>query len=351
MRRLLMTLVAVLALASACENDGGGAGGDDVVDTGGIDAGATEVAGEPDLVEVPLVYQASGDPFLVGTLETESYDIEAAEDGPPVALRVFAPVSAGNYPLVQFQHGFLLSKDWYGEILGHLASHGFVVVAPQMYPADGIPLQKPTAFEEAATALALHDWLQEVFVPGSSLAIQADRVGLAGHSRGGKVSWAMLKERPELARAVAGVDPVDGEGGPLGGEERVLSEGYAVDVPALVLGTGLGPQAGEGLFSGACAPEGDNHEQFWAATGAPAWHVVATEHGHMDMLDELGDACGLTCDVCLVGPDPAEMRALTGGLLAAFFRFTLQDDAEVRVYLEEESAMPAAVTLGLREAG
>lgn len=339
-RTILQAALAALVLIVGCEGDGGGLGEDA--------GGHRDTLMSADEATTEEVYIASGDPFAPGPLAVESYEITEAEDGPPVALRIFAPTSPGRYALVQFQHGFLLANDWYQGLLLHLASHGFVVVAPQMYAADGIPLEKPTAYEEAETALAVHDWLRDVFAPGSALPIQADRFGLAGHSRGGKVVWAVLREQPALALAAAGVDPVDGEGGPLGGEERVLADGHTLAVPTLVLGTGLGPEAGEGLFAGACAPAGDNHEQFWAATGSPAWHVVATEHGHMDMLDELDDECGLICDVCLAGPDPDEMRRLTAGLLAALFRLTLQRDTTARAYLEDPTLMPAAVTLESR---
>jgi len=131
------------------------------------------------------------------------------------------------------------------------------------------------------------------------------------------------------------VDPVDGTGGPLGRQPRVIQGPFGFTVPALVIGTGLG---------GDCAPEGDNHVQFYEACNSPAWHVVAVDQGHADMLDEGSPGAWL----CPGGPDRAGTRRLTAGLLVAFFRAGLQGDAAAYAVLTDPVAAPITITAEAR---
>jgi len=289
------------------------------------------------------VYVGTGDVFAPGALTVQFREVAADEAGSPVLVRVWYPQEPGVYAVVIFQHGFLMNSGWYSDLLSHVASHGFVVAAPQMYAADGLPIGKPTAAEEAVTALEVHTWVttQLGTLLGQTVPY-AQRLGYAGHSRGGKVQWLVLSGNPALAQAVAGVDPVDGTGGPMGGEERVIDGPFNFPFPTYVLGTGLGPE-GSG-FNSPCAPEGDNSVQFYGASAAPAWHVIATEYGHNDMLD--ADAsCGMTCSVCAAGPTPALFLQLVSGHLTAFFRGTLQQDAAALTTLTDTLAAPVAITV------
>jgi chlorophyllase len=281
--------------------------------------------------------------FGPGALTVQFREVAAAEAGAPVLVRVWYPQQPGTYAVVIFQHGFLMNSGWYSGMLSHLASHGFVVAAPQMYAADGLPLGKPTAAEEAVTALQVHSWVTSQLggLLGQTVPY-GQRLGYAGHSRGGKVQWLVLKGNPALALAVAGVDPVDGTGGPLGGEARVVDGPFNFPFPSYVLGTGLGPQ-GSG-FNSPCAPAGDNSVQFFGASAAPAWHVIATEYGHMDMLDD-DASCGMTCSVCTAGPTPALFLQLVSGHLTAFFRGALQQDATAFSTLSNAAVSPVTITV------
>lgn len=289
-------------------------------------------AGHPSPAVAPAfaLYHGIGNVFSPGALVVRTLEVRRCADGAPTDLLIHAPEQAGGYPVIVFQHGFMSRNSAYSDILRHLAGHGFVVVAPQMYePGLGALFGSPTAAEEAELAAQVLDWLPGHLGRLAGVEARTDLLGLAGHSRGGKVAWLMLVGDPARARAIAGIDPVDGTGGPLGNQQRVVQGPFTFSLPSLVFGTGLG---------GACAPEGDNYRQFYAASPSPAWQVIAPDAGHGDMLDE--DQAALAANLCDSGPDRAGVRRLTAGLLVAFFRGALQDDPTAYGLLTDAAAAP-----------
>jgi len=107
-------------------------------------------------------YTSTASVWEPSPLTVQSTDLPAQRYGLPRPVRIHAPKSPGTYAVVQFQHGFMGDVHTYDQMLQHIASHGFVVVAPQMYPADGIPLGKPPAAEEAAAAVRMTQWTRQV---------------------------------------------------------------------------------------------------------------------------------------------------------------------------------------------
>ena len=51
---------------------------------------------------------------------------------PPKPLLVAYPADAGEFPVLFFLHGYLLYNSFYSDLIRHIASHGFIVVAPQV---------------------------------------------------------------------------------------------------------------------------------------------------------------------------------------------------------------------------
>ena len=278
------------------------------------------------------VFRSTGSSFARGPLEVQQRDVREGEAGAPRALRITAPVTSGTYPVVQFQHGFLLDHRAYDEVLSQLASHGFVVVAPQMYAADGVPLGKQSVADEAKAAARVAAWALPNAATLVGSAADPRPIGVAGHSRGGKVTWWLALHEALPVRGLVGVDPVDGKGGPLLSAQPEALPGPTDDAPrSLIIGLELG---------GSCAPEGDNFRHFFERTTAPTQLVIIKGHGHADLLDPDADTGGL----CVAGPERAAVRALTGGLLAAFFRLHLQDDATVQPELETPHVAPLEIT-------
>ena len=52
---------------------------------------------------------------------------------PPKPLLIVMPCEAGEFPLLVFLHGYLLYNSFYSQLLQHIASHGFIVIAPQVH--------------------------------------------------------------------------------------------------------------------------------------------------------------------------------------------------------------------------
>ena len=90
--------------------------------------------------------------------------------------------------------------------------------------------------------------------------------------------------------------------------------------------------------------EGDNHEQFFDASASPAYHIVMTEVGHMDMLDRCITNC-MTCSACVAGTDQAGARQMTWGALTAFFRGALQGEIAAFDILGSDVRAPTVVIL------
>lgn len=280
------------------------------------------------------VYVSPADPFMPGPLSVRTIELAACERGAPVELLIHVPESAGTYAVVLFIHGFVLNNDSFGGILRHLASHGFVVVAPQMYaPGPLGAFMAPSNAEEVATAVRVLDWCDVHLDDVAGVDADTTKLGLAGHSRGGRAVFSLIARQPTRFAAIAGIDPVAGRGG---GDPQAIPLDRPLDysAPTLVLGAAR---------AGRCAPAGANHVRFFAAAPSPAWHVVALEYGHGDMLDDTATDLGLVTAVCETNTDREAMRRLTAGLMVALFRGALQGDAAAYAFLEDATRMPARV--------
>lgn len=278
------------------------------------------------------------DPFEPGPFDVRRVELDACDDDNPRPVDLYLPVGEGPFAVVVFHHGFQNRIGFYNRLLTHLCSHGFVVVSPQLYPPGLAAFWgEPTAAEEAEVAAQMLDWVAARIESAAGVPVRVDLLGLAGHSRGGKVAWLVLSRDPSRARAIAGVDPVDGAGGPGGTQARVVQGGFSYAAPSLVIGTELG---------GACAPDGDNYLQFFGATPAPAWQVRMLDAGHGDMLDPR--AARAAARVCPGGSDPQAVRRMTAGLLVAFFRLSLLDDAEAETWLVDPTLQPIAAEIERR---
>ncbi|HUT83601.1 MAG TPA: dienelactone hydrolase family protein [Thermodesulfobacteriota bacterium] len=262
----------------------------------------------------------------------------------PVELDIYVPMKPERrYPVVVFQHGFTASIKAYETILTHLASCGFVVVAPQMYP-PGDFMSGPSPEDEAALGVQIITWLEENINSVLPKHVYADMslLGLSGHSRGGQIAYRIALQITEKVKALAGVDPVDGL--EMFGQTLVITGPLTFHIPCYVLGTGLGPvPPPDTEFDLSCAPEEVGHNHFYQGSPDPSWHVVATINGHADMIDEDDYV-----EFCPGGPDRDGMRSLTGGTLAAFFSGVLQGNYQALFVLIDPSTTPVPVEMEMK---
>ncbi len=285
-------------------------------------------------------YVSPGNFYEPGELSVQV--INVPDTTAPVELDIYTPVPTDTYPLVIFQHGFTGSIKGYETMSTHLASHGFVVVLPQMYPAGGSGYI-PTPEEEAALGVQIISWLEaNINTIVAPVTADTNLLGLAGHSRGGQIAYRMALQVPEKVDALAGVDPVDGL--VIFGQTLVITGPLSFDIPTYILGTGLGPIVVGGFL--ACAPEEIGPFHFYCASPNPTWLAVATTHGHADMIDEEDYS-----DFCPGGPDRDGMRAFTAGTCAAFFSGTLQGNVNALSVLSDPESAPVPATMEMNKAG
>lgn len=289
-------------------------------------------------------------PYDAPPLSVRHLVLAESEAGNPREIHLFFPERSGDYPLLQFQHGFTSDVDSYTSLLTRLAGYGFVVVAPQMYVSD--PSSAPTVVEETVAAVDVLNWAQANLngvlaarLPAASpvRARNAD-TGLLGHSRGGQIAWRMLFDHPSQtrARAIAGVDPVDGDAPPFppGGTGELVTDdagAFSFDFPSLILGMGLGSQGVPGFE---CAPAVRNYSLFYNASRRARYEMVASDFGHSDMTN--GEEPGGVCFGALDG-SREPVRVFVAGQLAAYFTTVLKGE-DARRWLRDPRLAPIATS-------
>ncbi len=245
--------------------------------------------------------------------------------GTTLTLRLYIPFGSGPYPVVVFSHGYQLAPNDYRSYAERLASWGYVVVMPQM--PGGLTNHK--TLKEHLTAVL--DWIvADAEDPMGELKGQADkqRLGMAGHSLGGKISMLVASEdsRPD---AIFGVDPVDSVGNPLAinpnNWPRVIPDRMSdISIPLAFVGETVDATC-SGFACQACAPEGENFVAYYTHAVGPALAIEVLGANHMSFLDDPN--CGLVCSLCNDrSDDPAVTRAVTQKYMVAFFELYLRED-------------------------
>ena len=237
-----------------------------------------------------------------------------------VEVVLVSPRGGGPFPFILFSPGFLLSGSAYRSTGEILASRGIAVALltynVNLFTADHRVLAQDLRF-------VLHQLPAEAEARG--VALDPHRVGLVGHSLGGKLSFLAAAEETSV-RAVAGLDPVDG--GAPGTDDpirfpRAADRMEGIAAPKLFIGAERG---GETRFGMPCAPREANYERLFERAAAPAWEVTQLGAGHMDYLDN--PDCGFACAVCVPGSDPGQARMEAQTYLILFFRAYLSGDLD-----------------------
>lgn len=147
----------------------------------------------------PTSVEAAGGARPPRIVSVKPIVLDAPDRGEDLRVRVTAPVSGRDLPVVVFSHGFGSSADGYGPLTDFWAAHGFVVVQPTHLDSRtvGLPADDPRTpriwRHRVADVKRVLDRLDllEAAVPG--LGGRVDRsVAAAGHSFGGQTAGNLL---------------------------------------------------------------------------------------------------------------------------------------------------------------
>ncbi|MBM4379014.1 MAG: dienelactone hydrolase family protein [Deltaproteobacteria bacterium] len=303
---------------------------------GGQDAGSAPDAG-CDLTS------CGGSPDVAGARTVQVSTASLSEPKGTVALKVYTPAGVTGAPVIVVHPGFQLAGDQYTSYAQHLASRGYVVVVTTP-PYGG--LFSPTSHAELATYLGhVLDWVVQQAGSGT-LAGVADpsRIGLAGHSLGGKLSL-LVASSDARPKAVFALDPVD-SGSPLSSDPVAYPSVAPQKMGSITVPLGLIGETtnATGGFQ-PCAPSGENFQAYASSAVSPTVVQEMVGANHVSFLDN--PACGFTCSACAAGTDvPATTRRLSRRAMTAFFDLTLRGDTAARGWLAGTQVQPD-VTAGL----
>lgn len=204
--------------------------------------------------------------------------LPAPDRGDDLQVRVSAPTTGTELPIVVFSHGFGWSMDGYGPIADHWAAHGFVVVQPTHLDSTTLALAPEDPRTPCIWRYRIEDLVRvvdeleriEAAVPGLAGRIDRTRIAATGHSWGATSASALL-----------GARVIDKDGHP--GEDMTDSR-VAAGVLLALAGTGgpdLTPFAAEQFpfmnpdFTGLKAPAllvaGENDQSLLSVRGPDWW--------------------------------------------------------------------------------
>ncbi|WP_052359792.1 alpha/beta hydrolase family protein [Actinoplanes friuliensis] len=137
--------------------------------------------------------------------------------GEDLQVRVSAPATGDNLPIIVFSHGFGQSMDSYAPLAGFWAAHGFVVLQPthldsrtlKVTPEDPRYARIWRIRVDDLTNVLDHLDVLEAAVPGLAGRVDRDRTAVAGHSWGGQTASTLLGARVLDADGVPGEDMSD----------------------------------------------------------------------------------------------------------------------------------------------
>lgn len=142
------------------------------------------------------------------TVSVSPVMLPAPDRATPLELRITAPATGGDLPVILLSHGhgpslYLPSKDGYGPLANFYAERGFVVIQPSHANSKvaGLPRNAPGAplfwRERVGEMKLILDRLDaiEAMVPAVAGRLDHGRIAAVGHSMGGQTVGMLLGAR------------------------------------------------------------------------------------------------------------------------------------------------------------
>lgn len=243
-------------------------------------------------------------------------------------------IADGAFPLVVISPGAKQSRDQYRSYCEHLASWGFVTISQSIIGNSN--LFPPANHKQIADDIrSIITWALSA-QSGLANHIDADSIGVAGHSMGGKASMLAAADDPRIG-AVVGWDPVDANApftSPGSANYSSATPERMPDIQAAVAVLGETVNAVGSTFSPACAPASDNFQQYYEYAVTPALEVDIFNANHMQWTDSA--ACR-PCNPC-GSANRASVQRISRKVTVAWLRLHLagDDSVESALSLDEE---------------
>jgi len=207
---------------------------------------------------------SNGDLAGPGLQRVETARLEVPNQDKSLEVVLYKPTSPQTpAPAIVFLPGRMATDDQYESYARALASRGFVVAVRCWYSLFRSDL------ELAHDAKVIADWLIQV------QGVNSRKIGIAGHSMGGKNAVLAAAKYGGFASVVA-IDPDDN-----GNVSVVHGLLAGLKAPLLLIGAEVGWRA-----SSVCAPLATNYLRFFERAPAGTVELVLRDADHVQMLDE-----------------------------------------------------------------
>lgn len=138
-----------------------------------------------------------------GSIAVRPVVLPAPERGTDLQVRVTAPLTGSDLPVVLFSHGFGFSMDAYGPLVDFWAAHGFVVIQPTHLDSVSLGLAPDDSRGPRIWRYRVEDLVQVLdeldsvvtAVPSLAGRVDVSRVAATGHSYGATTASALLGAR------------------------------------------------------------------------------------------------------------------------------------------------------------
>ncbi|MEU8236223.1 chlorophyllase [Actinoplanes sp. NPDC048967] len=143
--------------------------------------------------------------------------LPAPDRGEDLQVRVSAPVTGRDLPIIVFSHGFASSMHEYEPLAGYWAARGFVVIQPTHLDSATLAVTPDDPRHPDIWRIRIADLKRvldeldhiEASVPGLAGRLDRTRIAVAGHSWGGQTASTLLGARVLDAGGVPGEDLSD----------------------------------------------------------------------------------------------------------------------------------------------